>query len=269
MITTLACFFGSTVEQNEDKTNENNVQYKTHKFISTGSIGIRKRHCPLENILMLLTPEYRKLDFKHLIKMAEDAKTRLKAVKNWDRSSEYLSKIDFLETVVSLIQNHVEKKNPLKQAHDDFCEYLQILHPAHRRIYLSLKSDLYKEIADEKQVEDFIEKMKQKSGRCFSECMTIAEAIEFWSQPDSIRDFDTSTAELKCAILRLLLGIRNSSGAERQFVGLKRNSASHRPRLDSEMLFHEHFLRTLRSQSELFSELSDRNIEKRNENKIY
>ena len=264
MITTLACFFGSTVEQNkQDERNENNVQYKTHKVVSTGSTGIRKRHCPLENILMLLTPEFRKLDFHHLIKMTEDAILRFKTEKDWDYSSEILSKIDFLETIQKLIENYIKDQNPLQQAHEDFNEYLQILHPEHRRIYLSLKNAFYKEITDEEQVEAFIKnKKQQKSGRCFSQCMTIAEAIQFWSQPDSIRDFDTSTAELKCAILKLLLGIRNSSAAERQFVGLKRNSAPQRPQLDCDMLFHEHFLRSLRSQSEVLTVLSDRNIEK-------
>ena len=262
MLTTIACYFGSSIEESEKEETADNVQYTTYKVVSIGSTGIRKRHCPLERILMLLTLGTRKLDFCHLRKFVKDAIDRFRAEKEWTKSSQILSKIKFLETIDLLIQNYVSEHQPFAQANEELSEYLQLCHPDHRRVYKSLQVDFYEEVTDEDKVEKFVQD-KKTNAKCYSGCMTIAESLEFWSRPDSIENFDESSSQLRCSIIKLLLGIRNSSGIERQFSGLKRNAAPHRPRLDHNVLFHEHYLRTLRSQCDILSELSDeRNIEK-------
>ena len=264
MLTTVACFFGLTIEESGKEISDNNVQYTTYGVIQTGQSGIRKRHCPLERILMLLNPQTRKLDFRHLTKMVEGAEDRLRAEKDWTKSSTTLSKIEFLKTINLLIQKHVSEHQPFKQANLELSEYLQLCHPNYRRVYKSLQADFYKEVTDEDQVEKFVRDFKTKNqAKCYSGIMTIAESVKFWSHPNSIQNFDNSSSELRCSIIKMCLGIRNSSAIERQFSGLKRNAAPHRPRLDHSLLFHEHFLRTLRSQCDILSELSDeRNIEK-------
>lgn len=265
MLTTVACFFGSTIVENRKEETSDNVQYTTYRVIRTGLTGIRKRHCPLERLLMLLNPETRKLDFRHLTSMVEDAIERLRAEKDCRKSSIILSKINFLETINLLISEHVSEHQPFKQANHELSEYLQLCHPKYRRVYKSLEHDFYAEVTDEDQVEKFVRDFQtNNAAKCYSGFMTIADSIKFWSHPNSIQNFDNSSAELRCSIIKLLLGIRNSSGIERQFTGLKRNAAPHRPRLDHSVLFHEHFLRTLCSQCDILLELSDeRNIEKR------
>ena len=201
MLTTVECYFGLTIEETGKEETFDNVQYTTYRVIQTGQTGIRKRHCPLERILMPLNPQTRKLDFRHLTKMVEGAEERLRAEKDWEKSSTIQSKIQFLKTINLLMQKHVSEYQPFKQANLELSEYLQLCHPNYRRVYKSLEADFYKEVTDEDQAETKRDFKTKNEAKCYSGIMTIAESIKFWSHPNSIQNFDKSSSELRCSII--------------------------------------------------------------------
>ena len=254
-MTCLEVITGLTLKKGQLAT-DNGIAYQTYETKTKGNSGIQPRWFASDFVTMYLMPTYRKMDFEHIIEVIHDSIKLLQEKKT--KTSEILSKIQFLYGLIDIIKQFVKEKKPLETAVTHFTEYLKSCYPENTRLMEALAKDLYLNIVDQSEMNRYLSRINGRVlGRCYSKQMTPDEAIEFWRLDECVGNCDKKESHLKTAIIRFLLYAKNSSGVEREFKGMKRNmNVQLRPKLKVPTMFAEHFLRAVRHQSDILIDLS-------------
>lgn len=261
-MTSLEMLSGLTIDKGQTLS-DNGIEYQSYKVIKQPNTGARQRINDYDLITIYLIPAYRDMKFNQIKKMTGDAIERLRKE---TQSTEIKSKIQFLYTVQSLVDRFVEEQDVIGKTKRLFAELLKRTHPNDAYLFGALAAEFYDNLVDKQRMRKFIENHKNN---CFSGCMTVKNALEFWCDPRSISGrCDNRQTELQCTIIRFLMSSKNSSDVERNFGPMKRNCHPNRPRLKSENMHNEAFLRELQRQNQIFIDLKSKDQSKQHDERI-
>lgn len=252
MLTCFEAAFELTLEFGEQKNNNDGTSYQEYNVKKMGRNGINTRLTPAELLLMALNPMYREMDFRHLKKLLNET---IAVLKKKRPSTEILTKIEFVNGLIKILEQFVLQEEPHKKAYQLFKDYLVTVNPENKRFVIgALGENLYSRVVNKECMEKFLDETQTN---CHSGFHTIEDALSFWRNPDSVNDYiDVNIPLIRFSIIRVLSFSKNSSSIERSFAGIKRNSDAKRPRLGTKNMFRQHFLRELRKQNQLFNEYS-------------
>lgn len=258
MLTGLEMLSGLTIEKGQMISSEDGIDYQSYQVIKQPNTGARQRINDYDLITIFLIPAHREMNFKQITDMTGDAIERLKKE---TQTSEIKSKIQFLHAVHSLIDKFVEEQDIFNQTKSLFKELFKRTHPSDTYLFGALASEFYEKLVDEEKMKKFIE---NHTNNCFSGCMTVKNALEFWCDPRSISGrCDNRQTEIQCTIIRFLMSSKNSSDVERNFGVMKRNCHHSRPNLKSKNWHNEAFLRELKRQNQIFIDLKSKDQSKK------
>ena len=266
MLTALEMMTGLTIEKGQMLVDENNgIEYQSYRVIKQPNTGARQRLTDFDLITIYLIPAHREMTFEQIKKMSGAAIDRLKKEKE---TKEIKSKIQFLHTVRSLIDEFVADQDIINKTKKLFVELFRRTHPKETYLFTSLAKEIYDNLVDKERMQHFIDDHTEDSD-CFSGCMTVKTALKFWCDPRSISDnCDNRQTEVQCTIIRLLMSGKNSSDVERDYAVMKRNFHHNRPNLRLEILHNETFLREIKRQNQIFIDLKPKDQTKKKDQKI-
>lgn len=272
MLTALEMMTGLTIEKGQVLSNEDGIKYQSYRVIKQPNTGARQRLTDYDLITTYLIPAHRQMTFEQIKKMTGAAIERLKKeiqsseIQSSEIQSEIQSKIQFLHAVTSLIDKFVVDQDIINKTKNLFIELFRQTHPNETYLFTSLAKEIYDNLVDKERMQNFI---NDHTENCFSGCMTVKTAIEFWCDPRSISgNCDNRQTEVQCTIIRFLMSGKNSSDVERDYAVMKRNFHHNRPNLKLENLYNETFLRELKRQSHIFIDLKSKDQTKKRDQKI-
>lgn len=211
-----------------------------------GQKGINIRLPPSELLLMLLNPMYCSMDFRHLKDLLNETIITLRTK---IQTTEILTKIEFAYGLLEILTKYIENEMPSKKAYQFFKEYLVKVCPRGKSFVIGkLSEELYTTIVNKKFMDQYLAETKTN---CHSGFYTVIDAVKFWRNPNSVTQIDDTIPLIRNAIVRICNYSKNSSSIERSFAGIKNNSDVRRPRLGTQNMFKQHFLRELRKQNEV------------------
>ena len=260
---------GLSIDNGQILKDNDGIEYQTYMVVKQSITGANKRITAFDYITIFLIPELRDMKFQPIHDMCDDAIKRLKIEKS---TTETLTKIELLYAAKALIDKFVTEQQVVKKTKKFFIQLFRQTHPDDEFLFGTVAERFYEELVDMKKLEEFITENKGKND-CFSKCMTIETALEFWKNPDAISGrCDNRQADVLCTIIRFLMTAKNQSNVEREIANMKRNCHQNRSRLKSENWHNEAFLRQLRHQNQIFNDLKSKNqTEKRDKDirKVY
>ena len=265
MISGLEMLTGYTLEDGLILHNQNGISYQTYKVVKQSISGAKQRINSFDLVTCFLVPTLRDMTFEPLTRMTGDA---IKRLQKEEPTHEILSRIQFLHAAKAMIDKFCKEQNVLQKTKKCFKDLFERTHPNEQYLFGSFADNLYEKLVDMDFMKKFINENANK-GDCYSGCMTVETACQFWSDPKAISGrCDNHEIEILCTNIRFLMSSKNSSEVERKYCIQKRNCHPNRHRLKPKHWHQESFLREVRRQKQVFIDLKPKNQLKKRDKKI-